>query len=54
MMEKERYETILEVLAEKVKEQASMIGYLMTQNTELENKIAEAEASANMKAEKEI
>ena len=54
MTEKERYETILAVLAEKIQVQASRIGFLEWENTDLKKKIAEAETSANMKKEKEI
>ena len=57
MTEKERYETILAVLAEKVQEQARKIGFLEWENTDLKKKIAEAEASAKTektKSEKEI
>ena len=53
MTEKERYETLLAVLVEKVQEQARKIGFLEWENTDLKKKIAEAEAAANMKNVKE-
>lgn len=43
MTEKERYETILAVLAEKVAEQERKIGFLLWENGDLKKKLAEAE-----------
>lgn len=43
MTEKERYETILAVMADKVKEQERKIGYLEWENGDLKKKLAEAE-----------
>lgn len=43
-MEKEHYEIILALLAEKVKEQESRLGYLGFIKSDLEKKLAEAEA----------
>lgn len=43
MTEKERYETILAVLAEKVAEQERKIGFLQWENGDLKKKLAEAE-----------
>lgn len=43
MTEKECYETILAVMAEKVKEQERKIGYLEWENGNLKKKLAEAE-----------
>lgn len=58
MTEKERYETILAVMAEKVKEQERKIGYLEWENGDLKKKLAEAEyhsdPSAANKAKIEI
>lgn len=50
MTEKERYETILAVLAEKIKEQERDIGYLKYQNDDLKKKLAEAEQQAKPSA----
>lgn len=47
MTEKERYETILAVLADKVKEQELQIGYLKWENGDLKNKLAAAEYHLN-------
>lgn len=52
MTEKERYETILAVMAEKVKEQERKIGYLEWENGDLnlKKKLAEAEHHLNPSA----
>ena len=47
MTEKERYETILAVLAEKVAEQERKIGFLQWENGDLKKKLAEAEYHLN-------
>ena len=46
-MTEKHYETILAVLAEKVKEQESQIGFLTWQNDDLKKKLAEAEHHLN-------
>ena len=43
MTEKERYETIIDVLAEKVKERGEKIALQQWRITDLERKLAEAE-----------
>ena len=43
-MNQEHYETILVLLADKVKEQASEIGYLQLLNDDLNQKLKTAEA----------
>lgn len=50
MTEKERYETILAVMADKVKEQERKIGYLEWENGDLKKKLAEAEYHLNPSA----
>lgn len=50
MTEKERYETILAVLAEKVAEQERKIGFLQWENGDLKKKLAEAEHHLNPSA----
>ena len=47
MTEKERYDTILAVLAEKVAEQERKIGLLQWENGDLKKKLAEAEYRLN-------
>ncbi len=47
MTERERYETVLAVLADKVKEQEVKIGYLTWENGDLKKKLAEAEYHLN-------
>lgn len=42
MTEKERYETMITVLVQKVKEQEATIGYLKWRNDDLEKKLTEA------------
>lgn len=50
MTEKERYETILAVMAEKVAEQERKIGFLQWENGDLKKKLAEAEYHLNPSA----
>lgn len=46
-MTEKHYETILALLAEKVKEQESQIGFLTWQNEDLKKKLAVAEHHLN-------
>ena len=46
-MTEKQYETILAVLADKVKEQERQIGFLTWQNDDLKKKLAEAERHLN-------
>lgn len=46
-MTEKQYETILALLADKVKEQETKIGYLEWENNDLKKKLAEAEHHLN-------
>ena len=46
-MTEKQYETILALLADKVKEQETKIGYLEWENGDLKKKLAEAEHHLN-------
>lgn len=46
-MTEKQYETILALLADKVKEQETKIGYLEWENDDLKKKLAEAEHHLN-------
>lgn len=46
-MTEKQYETILAMLADKVKEQETTIGYLKWENEDLKKKLAEAEHHLN-------
>lgn len=50
MTEKERYEIIIDVLAEKVKEKSERNALLSYRTTDLERKLAEAEFKLNEQA----